>query len=134
MRISDWSSDVCSSVYDVPVEPTGRECRAPHRRRGEAVGDRQLMSSLLIEDRDHVRILTLSRPQRRNAIDQALHEELSRAFDEIESDSAVRAAVLTGGPSFFCEGPDIALTDTPRTEVGGHYGYPERARRTPPNE
>src|SRR3546814_18489056 len=77
MRISDWSSDVCSSVYDVPVEPTGRECRAPHRRRGEAVGDRQLMSSLLIEDRDHVRILTLSRPQRRNAIDQALSEALS---------------------------------------------------------
>src|SRR3546814_17926014 len=117
MRISDWSSDVCSSVYDVPVEPTGRECRAPHRRRGEAVGDRQLMSSLLIEDRDHVRILTLSRPQRRNAIDQALSEELSAAFDEIESDRAVRAVVLTGGPAFFCAGTDLASPEPPRTRA-----------------
>ncbi|HEY9565276.1 MAG TPA: enoyl-CoA hydratase-related protein [Nocardioides sp.] len=89
------------------------------------------MSSLLIEDRDHVRILTLSRPQRRNAIDQALSEELSAAFDEIESDRAVRAVVLTGGPSFFCAGTDLASTEPPRTEVGGPYGFLARVRRTP---
>ncbi|WP_235737375.1 enoyl-CoA hydratase-related protein [Nocardioides alcanivorans] len=88
------------------------------------------MSSLRIVDRDHVRILTLHRPERRNAIDQALAEELSAAFDAIESERNVRAVVLTGGPDYFCAGTDLTSTAPPATE-GGPYGFLARVRRTP---
>ncbi|NYG59873.1 enoyl-CoA hydratase/carnithine racemase [Nocardioides daedukensis] len=89
------------------------------------------MSSLVVEDREHIRILTLSRPERRNAIDQGLAEELSAAFDAIEADRSVRAVILTGGPSFFCAGTDLASEAPPRTEAGGPYGFLARVRRTP---
>ncbi|MDT0203236.1 enoyl-CoA hydratase-related protein [Nocardioides sp. AE5] len=89
------------------------------------------MGSLRIEDRGHIRILTLDRPERRNAIDQALAEELSAAFEEIEADRAVRAVVLTGGPEFFCAGTDLSSAEPPRTEAGGPYGFLARVRRTP---
>ncbi|QIX25600.1 enoyl-CoA hydratase [Nocardioides sp. JQ2195] len=87
--------------------------------------------SLLIEDRDHVRILTLSRPERRNAIDQGLADELSAAFDAIEADRVVRAVVITGGSGFFCAGTDLGSEAPPRTEAGGPYGFLARTRRTP---
>jgi enoyl-CoA hydratase/carnithine racemase len=89
------------------------------------------MSSLRIEDRGHVRILTLDRPQRRNAIDQDLADELSAAFDDLDADRDVRAVVLTGGPEFFCAGTDLTSVAGPRTEDGGPYGFLARVRRTP---
>lgn len=89
------------------------------------------MSALLVEDRNHIRVLTLNRPQRRNAIDQALSVELSTAFDAIEASRDIRAVVLTGGPEFFCAGTDLASEEPPRTDVGGPYGFLARVRRTP---
>lgn len=88
------------------------------------------MTSLNIEDRGHVRILTLNRPERRNAIDQGLADELSAAFDDLEADRAVRVAVLTGGTDYFCAGTDLASPEPPATE-GGPYGFLARVRRTP---
>lgn len=86
--------------------------------------------SLVIEDRENIRILRLSRPERRNAIDQGLAEELSAAFDEIEADRSVRAVVLTGDGGYFCAGTDLASTAPPGT-AGGPYGFLTRVRRTP---
>lgn len=53
-------------------------------------------------------VISLNRPEVRNAINPAMREELSRAFDEMEWDADVRAIIITGGPKVFAAGADIA--------------------------
>lgn len=52
-------------------------------------------------------ILTLSRPEARNALDLASVQALHAAFDTAETDDAVGALVLTGSGGFFMSGADI---------------------------
>ena len=62
----------------------------------------------LIEQRDGTTIvLTLNNPQRRNALAMPLREGLIAAFERIEADRTIRAAVLTGAGGTFCAGGDI---------------------------
>ncbi len=53
-------------------------------------------STLLVETRDQVRWLTLSRPQRRNALDREIMTALREAIVEAGGDPAVRVLVLAG--------------------------------------
>jgi enoyl-CoA hydratase len=57
---------------------------------------------------DHVRVLTLHRPDRRNALDLATIEALVAALRELDADEDVRAIVLTGSDPVFCAGLDLA--------------------------
>jgi len=52
--------------------------------------------------------LTLSRPERLNSFTTQMHGEVSSALDQIESDDAVRALVLTGAGRGFCAGQDLS--------------------------
>ncbi len=88
------------------------------------------MTSLQQETHGHVRVLRLARPERRNAIDQGLADELSAAFEEIEADRSVRAVVLTGDGGYFSAGTDLSSSAPPATD-GGPYGFLTRVRRTP---
>jgi 2-(1,2-epoxy-1,2-dihydrophenyl)acetyl-CoA isomerase len=56
---------------------------------------------------DGVRTLTLDRPERLNAVNVALSEELPRAVTEAGADDAVRVLVLTGAGRAFCAGLDL---------------------------
>ena len=51
--------------------------------------------------------ITLDRPEVRNAFDDTMIAELSRAFDALVGDGAVRVVVLTGAGSTFCAGADL---------------------------
>jgi enoyl-CoA hydratase/carnithine racemase len=53
-------------------------------------------------------IITLNRPEVRNAINQALRTELFQAFADMEADGNVRAIIVTGGAKVFAAGADIA--------------------------
>ena len=64
--------------------------------------------NLLVEDKGAVRILTLNRPQKRNALDTALSRELLEALRTADADEAVRCVVLTGAGAAFCAGADLA--------------------------
>jgi enoyl-CoA hydratase len=57
------------------------------------------------ETRGHVAVVTIDRPLRRNAVDQATLEALAMAVDGSGDD--VRALVLTGGGGHFCAGADL---------------------------
>jgi enoyl-CoA hydratase len=64
---------------------------------------------LLIEDRDAVRIVTINRPDKLNALNRGTLLELQRAFDACREDDAVRVVVLRGaGSKAFVAGADIA--------------------------
>lgn len=66
------------------------------------------MPSLLIRDEGSVRILTLNRPEVRNALNRALRDELAAALNDAEGDDSVRSLVLTGKSESFCAGMDLA--------------------------
>jgi enoyl-CoA hydratase/carnithine racemase len=64
--------------------------------------------TLLIENRGAVRILTMNRPEKRNALDTALSRALLEALRAADGDETVRCVVLTGAGSAFCAGADLA--------------------------
>ncbi|WP_064743731.1 enoyl-CoA hydratase-related protein [Actinomadura rifamycini] len=59
------------------------------------------------EDRGPVRLITLDRPERRNAVDGPMAEALGEAVGAAERDDGVRAVVLTGAGGAFCAGNDL---------------------------
>ncbi len=67
------------------------------------------MSELLIEDRAGVRILTMNRPAKRNALNLALTQALLAGLRAAEADERVRSIVLTGAGSAFCAGAGSRL-------------------------
>lgn len=70
-------------------------------------------SPVLRRDADGVRILTIDRPDKLNALDRATLEALDAAFAAAAGDSTVRAVVLTGsGAKAFVAGADIAEMNT----------------------
>ncbi|MGG4053981.1 enoyl-CoA hydratase/isomerase family protein [Delftia tsuruhatensis] len=52
-------------------------------------------------------VLTLNRPQRRNALDDEMKDALLPAVAELRDDPAVKAVVLTGAGGHFCSGGDV---------------------------
>jgi enoyl-CoA hydratase/carnithine racemase len=63
--------------------------------------------TLLIEDRGAVRILTMNRPEKRNALNQALTQGMLDALRAADADESVGALVLTGAGQGFCAGADL---------------------------
>jgi 2-(1,2-epoxy-1,2-dihydrophenyl)acetyl-CoA isomerase len=68
-------------------------------------------ATVLYEARGSVALVTLNRPQALNSFTRQMHEELRAAFDRIEGDKSIRAAVLTGAGRGFCAGADLAEFD-----------------------
>ncbi|MFE9610877.1 enoyl-CoA hydratase/isomerase family protein [Streptomyces sp. NPDC006012] len=83
---------------------------------------------LLVEDRGPVRVLTLNRPDKLNALDTALTRALSTALTAADDDGGVRAVVLTGAGRAFCSGAD--LSEFPALTPGQPEAVLERAALT----
>jgi enoyl-CoA hydratase/carnithine racemase len=56
---------------------------------------------------DGIAVLTLDRPEIRNAIDDAMRGEMIAALERVAGDDAVRALVVTGAGPAFCSGGDV---------------------------
>jgi enoyl-CoA hydratase len=77
-------------------------------------------SHILFEADSHgVALVTVNRPEKRNALNQATIAELDEAFERIEDDRAIRALILTGaGEKAFIAGADIReLAETSAAEA-----------------
>ncbi|MGN6251708.1 MAG: crotonase/enoyl-CoA hydratase family protein [Marmoricola sp.] len=75
-----------------------------------------------IEARGPVVVITLDRPEVRNAVDRPTAEALAEAFRAFEADPGLAVAVLTGAGGTFCAGADlgaIARGEANRVEAGG---------------
>src|SRR5690242_910628 len=64
--------------------------------------------SLLTERRGSTVVLTMNRPTRRNALSLDMLVRLADAWEEIDGDDTVRAALLTGAEGAYCVGGDLA--------------------------
>jgi enoyl-CoA hydratase len=90
--------------------------------------------AVLTERRGSVLLITLNRPQVRNAVNAALAEGVGNALDELDGDDGLSAGVLTGAGGFFCAGMDLgAFVKGESAWFGdrGFAGITQRASRKP---
>ena len=64
---------------------------------------------LQISVTDHVAHVQLNRPDKLNAVDKAMFDELGTAGEQVAAESGVRAVVLSGAGDNFCSGIDVSL-------------------------
>jgi enoyl-CoA hydratase len=65
-------------------------------------------TAVTLERRGHVLLIGLNRPEKRNAFNLALIDQLAAAYDELENDDAIRCGVLFGHGDHFTGGLDLA--------------------------
>ena len=70
-----------------------------------------------VEINKGVAVVTLNRPDRLNAFDRALCEELIQALGQVLGSTQVRVVVLTGAGRAFCAGADLAVLGTEGNEL-----------------
>ena len=87
-----------------------------------------MTAPVLTEVTDGVGVLTLNRPEAKNAVDLATTQALAAAVDEFEARADVAVLVLTGAGGTFCAGMDLkafARGERPRIEGRGFAGLTE---------
>lgn len=82
--------------------------------------------NLLLEIENQVAVVTLNRPDKLNAINPELHEEMMQVCRQLREDDGVRVVIWTGGGRGFCSGVDLTALrtrgeDQPRTERIDEY-------------
>ena len=68
------------------------------------------MPNVLVEEKDRTTIVTLNRPERRNALTIELMSELADALDKTSADPQKRVLILRGAGKAFCAGLDLQET------------------------
>jgi 2-(1,2-epoxy-1,2-dihydrophenyl)acetyl-CoA isomerase len=68
---------------------------------------------------DGVAVITMNRPERRNAFSEAMMSALAEVLAQAEADPAVGCVVLTGAGGAFCAGGDVKNMAAPRADVAG---------------
>ncbi|EHB58907.1 Enoyl-CoA hydratase/isomerase [Mycolicibacterium rhodesiae JS60] len=76
---------------------------------------------LLSDDHGAVRVLTMNRPEVRNALSTELFEALHTALGEADADDSVRAVVLTGTDPAFCAGVDLKQAQSLGMDYFGRF-------------
>ena len=93
------------------------------------------MSQEIIVDREGpVLVITINRPEARNALNRSASEGIARAMDELDADPTLALGILTGAGSHFCAGMDLkAFLRGERVELDGRglAGITETPPRKP---
>jgi len=83
---------------------------------------------VLTEVRGNVLIVTLNRPEAKNAANKALTEGVAAAMDRLDSDNDLRVGIITGAGGTFCSGMDLKgflAGETPQIPGKGFAGLTE---------
>lgn len=83
---------------------------------------------VLTEVRGNVLIVTLNRPEAKNAANKALAEGVAAAMDRLDSDNDLRVGIITGAGGTFCSGMDLKgflAGETPQIPGKGFAGLTE---------
>jgi enoyl-CoA hydratase/carnithine racemase len=84
---------------------------------------------VLTDERDGVLLITLNRPDQRNAIDEAMARGIAAALDRLDAASELSVGILTGAGKGFCAGMDLKAFvrgERPSTPERGFAGIVER--------
>jgi len=66
------------------------------------------METITVDTADRIRTITLNRPEKKNAINDVMWDELLAAFADVAADTDVRVVVITGAGGAFCSGADLS--------------------------
>lgn len=83
------------------------------------------MQTVSFERQDRIAIVTLERPERRNAVDGATARQLYDAFKAFDADDGLDVAVLTGRGGAFCAGADLKAIAENRPDAGANPVRPD---------
>jgi enoyl-CoA hydratase/carnithine racemase len=89
-----------------------------------------------LDAESHVAVITIDRPDARNAVNGEVAEGIESALDQIEEDDSIWVSILTGTPPVFCAGADLKEINAGRarelqTKRGGFAGIVRRERKKP---
>ena len=88
------------------------------------------------EQRGPLAVVTINRPEARNAVNGAVAQGIEEAIDRIEADDGIWVGILTGEPPVFCAGADLKEINAGnaanlQTKRGGFGGIVQRERTKP---
>jgi enoyl-CoA hydratase len=90
--------------------------------------------AVLIERRGNVLLVTINRPEVRNAVNAAVAAGIAGALEELDGDEDLSVGILTGAGGFFCAGMDLGAFvkgESPWFGDRGFAGIAQRASRKP---
>jgi enoyl-CoA hydratase len=91
-------------------------------------------SAVLTQRRERVLVITLNRPDQRNAVNSAVAQGIASALDELDGDEQLSTGVITGAGKGFCAGMDLkafVAGDSPYIGDRGFAGITRRAAVKP---
>ena len=88
---------------------------------------------VLVEQRDRILIITINRPQAKNAVNAAVSQGLADAMDRLDGDAGLSVGILTGAGGSFCAGMDLkAFARGENVAIKGRgLGFTERPPAKP---
>src|SRR3954453_23589195 len=86
---------------------------------------------LIVSDEEATRVITLRRPEKKNAITQDMYRAMSDAIDKAQNNPNIRWIIITGGSVVFTAGNDLedflkdgtANADVPRASIPAKFLY-----------
>jgi len=91
-------------------------------------------AAVLTERRENVLLITLNRPEVRNAVNGAVAEGVAHALDDLDADEQLSVGILTGAGGYFCAGMDLGAFvsgESPWFGDRGFAGIAQRSARKP---
>ncbi|MDT0507381.1 crotonase/enoyl-CoA hydratase family protein [Novosphingobium sp. MMS21-SN21R] len=92
------------------------------------------MSEVLTEVEGNVLVITINRPEAKNAVNQAVAQGIAAALDRLDAESDLRCAIITGAGGTFCSGMDLKAFvkgEKPHVEGRGFAGIAQRGSKKP---
>src|SRR4051794_41514896 len=93
-----------------------------------------MTDEVLVEQRDGVQVITINRPEAKNALNRAVAERVAGAVGELDASDELRVGVLTGAGGTFSAGMDLKAFlrgETAAIEGRGLCGIPQPPPRKP---
>jgi len=93
-----------------------------------------MTSEVIVKAENGIQIITINRPEAKNAMTKAAAEGIAAAIDELESRNDLRVAIITGAGGTFCSGMDLKgflRGERPSVEGRGFGGITERLPTKP---
>ena len=90
-----------------------------------------MSDAVLTEERDGVLLVTLNRPEQRNAVNLAVAEGIAGALDRLDAQAGLRVGVLAGAGRGFCAGMDLKAFVAGERPYAGGRGFAGIVQRPP---
>lgn len=92
------------------------------------------MNEVLTQSQDGVLIITINRPEAKNAVNRAVAEGIAAAMEQLDSDRSLNAGIITGAGGTFCSGMDLKAFlqgELPIVKGKGFAGFIEAPPKKP---